>query len=264
MSSHAADDARGVLVNRQGSILEVTINRPLARNSLDPDTDAALSDVFDAYFADDELRVAIITGAGEVAFCAGADLLRSDPERPSWRSPAGFGGLTRRYLPKPVLAAVNGYAFGGGFELALACHLVVADEAASFALAEVRVGLVAGTGVIRLPLALPAAIAAELILTGRPMSAAEARHYGLVNRVTPPGQALPAARELAEEILAGSPAAVRASLKLMASAQERSSVLDIIAKTRPVLQELMAGSDAREGKAAFAAKRRPSWHRTSR
>ncbi|MEP7024835.1 MAG: acetyl-CoA acetyltransferase, partial [Actinomycetota bacterium] len=207
-----------VLVARDGHLLEVTINRPAARNSLHPVANDELDHVFDAYFAADDLWAAIITGAGDQAFSAGNDLVYSASRKPMWVPKNGFAGLTsRRQMTKPVIAAVNGYAMGGGLEIALACHLIVADETAQFALSEVKVGLVAGAGgVVRLPRILPPKIATEMILTGRRLTATEALDYGLVNRVVPAGTALAGARLLAAEILDGSPTSVRISLQVMA------------------------------------------------
>ena len=158
-----------VLVRRDGHLLEVTINRPESRNSLHPMANDELDHVFDAYFADDDLWVAILTGAGEKAFSAGNDLVYSASGKPMWVPKNGFAGLTSRAsMPKPVIAAVNGFAMGGGCEIALACHLVVADTTARFALSEVRVGLVAGAGgLVRLPRTVPPKVATEMILTAR-------------------------------------------------------------------------------------------------
>ena len=163
----------------------------------------------------DELWVAILTGAGDKAFCAGNDLVYSASGKPMWVPKNGFAGLTsRRHLPKPVIAAVNGFAMGGGCEIALACHLVVADATARFALSEVKVGLIAGAGgLVRLPRSIPPKVATEMILTGRRVTAAEALGYGLVNRVTEAGEAVDGARALAAEILDGSPTSVRVSLR---------------------------------------------------
>ncbi|HEX8008160.1 MAG TPA: acetyl-CoA acetyltransferase, partial [Trebonia sp.] len=207
-----------VLVRRDGHLLEVTINRPEARNSLHPMANDELEHVFDCYFADDGLWVAILTGAGDKAFSAGNDLVYSASGKPMWVPKNGFAGLTsRRHMPKPVIAAVNGYAMGGGCEIALACHLVVADATAQFALSEVKVGLIAGAGgLVRLPRTVPPKVATEMILTGRRITAAEALGYGLVNRVTDAGKALDGARALAAEILDGSPTSVRISLRVMA------------------------------------------------
>lgn len=250
-----------VLVRRDGHLLEVTINRPESRNSLHPMANDELDQVFDAYFADPDLRVAIITGAGDKAFSAGNDLIYSASGKPMWVPKNGFGGLTaRRGMTKPVIAAVNGFAMGGGLEIALACHLVVADETATFALSEVRVGLVAGAGgLVRLPRTVPPAVATEMILTGRRLTAAEALHHGLVNRVVGAGAALDGARELAGEILAGSPTSVRASLQIMEETRRIPDVIDAVRHHPPALDALMVSQDMVEGLTAFAEKRPPRW-----
>jgi acetyl-CoA C-acetyltransferase len=250
-----------VQIKRNGHLLEVTINRPESRNSLHPMANDELDHVFDAYFADDDLWVAILTGAGEAAFSAGNDLVYSASGKPMWVPKNGFAGLTSRAsMPKPVIAAVNGYAMGGGCEIALACHLVVADTTARFALSEVRVGLVAGAGgLIRLPRTVPEKVATEMILTGRRLTAGEALGYGLVNRVVPAGTALDGARALAAEILEGSPTSVRISLRIMAETRGIPDVLDAVTYPSAAFDELMASEDATEGMTAFAQKRRPRW-----
>jgi acetyl-CoA C-acetyltransferase len=250
-----------VLVARDGHLLEVTINRPQARNSLHPMANDELDHIFDAYFADSDLWVAIITGAGDRAFSAGNDLVYSASRQPMWVPKNGFAGLTSRAaMPKPVIAAVNGYAMGGGLEIALACHLIVADETAQFALSEVKVGLVAGAGgLVRLPRALPPKVATEMILTGRRMTAAEALGHGLVNRVVPAGTALAGARALAAEILDGSPTSVRISLQLMAETAGTADTLDAVTQRSAAFDDLMGTADAREGVKAFAEKRPPRW-----
>ncbi|HVV10494.1 acetyl-CoA acetyltransferase [Amycolatopsis sp.] len=251
-----------VLVRRDGHLLEITINRPDARNSLHPMANEELDEVFDAYFADPDLWVAILTGAGDKAFSAGNDLVYSASGKPVWVPKNGFAGLTsRRDLPKPVIAAVNGFAMGGGCEIALACHLVVADETAKFALSEVKVGLAAGAGgLIRLPRSVPQKVATEMILTGRRISAEEARDYGLVNRVTEAGKALEGARVLAAEILDGSPTSVRVSLQVMAETQGIADTVEAVTRHSEAFDELMVSQDAIEGITAFAQKRRPVWH----
>jgi acetyl-CoA C-acetyltransferase len=250
-----------VLVHRDGHLLEVTINRPAARNSLHPMANDELDHVFDAYFADDELWAAILTGAGDKAFSAGNDLVYAASGQPMWVPKNGFGGLTSRaHLTKPVIAAVNGYAMGGGLEIALACHLIVADATAQFALSEVRVGLVAGAGgLVRLPRAVPPAVATEMILTGRRVTAAEALGYGLVNRVVPAGTAVDGARALAAEILAGSPTSVRISLRLMEETRGIPDTVEAVTHPTTAIEELLATADAFEGPAAFAQKRPPRW-----
>ncbi|MEU0515129.1 enoyl-CoA hydratase-related protein, partial [Amycolatopsis sp. NPDC006125] len=255
------DDYEHILVRRDGHLLEVTINRPDSRNSLHPPANAELDEVFDAYFADPDLWVAILTGAGDKAFSAGNDLVYSASGKPMWVPKNGFAGLTsRESLPKPVIAAVNGFALGGGCEIALACHLVVADETAQFGLPEVRVGLVAAAGgLVRLPRAIPPKVANDVILTGRRLSAAEAESYGLVSRVTPAGQALAVARELAAAILEGSPTSVRTSLRIMAEADGFADTVEAVRHPSPALDELLVSQDAFEGPAAFAQKRKPVW-----
>ncbi len=250
-----------VLVRRDGHLLEITINRPQVRNSLHPMANDELDHVFDCYFADADLWVAILTGAGDQAFSAGNDLLYAASGKPVWTPKNGFAGLTsRRQLPKPVIAAVNGDALGGGLEIALACQLIVADATAQFGLSEVKVGLVAGAGgLVRLPRAIPPAIATELILTGRHISAAQALEYGLVNRVTQAGAALEGARALAAEILAGSPTSVRLSLQLMAETSGVANTIDAVRQPSTVFDELMVSHDAIEGMTALAQQRRPRW-----
>jgi acetyl-CoA C-acetyltransferase len=250
-----------VQVRRDGHLLEVTINRPAARNALHPPANDELDEIFDAYFADPSLWVAILTGAGDRAFSAGNDLAYTAGGRPMWVPKNGFAGLTgRRGMTKPVIAAVNGYALGGGFEIALACHLVVADSTARFGLTEVKVGLVAAAGgLVRLPRAIPPKLATELILTGRRLDAGEARDLGLVNRVTEAGGALAGARALAEEILAGSPTSVRASLQIMAETDGIADTVDAVTHPSSALDELMASEDVIEGVTAFAQKRPPTW-----
>ncbi|SBS79090.1 Enoyl-CoA hydratase/carnithine racemase [uncultured Mycobacterium sp.] len=255
------DDYEYVTVCRDGHLLEITINRAEVRNCLHPPAHEELDEIFNAYFADADLWVAIITGAGDKAFCAGNDLIYSAGGKPMYVPLNGFAGLTsRRDMHKPVIAAVNGFAMGGGFEIALACHLVVADESATFALSEVKVGLIAGAGgVIRLPRAIPPKLATELILTGRRIDADHAHRLGVVNRVSPGGGALAAARELAAEILTGSPTSVRLSLKLMEQTQGIADTVDAVVAPTDVVDELMTSADAIEGMMAFATKRPPQW-----
>ncbi|MGI8677848.1 MAG: acetyl-CoA acetyltransferase [Jatrophihabitans sp.] len=256
------EDYEHVSLRRDGHLLEITIERADARNALHPPANDELDEVFDAYFADPRLWVAIITGAGTTAFCSGNDLMYSASGKPLWFPKNGFGGLTgRRGMSKPVIAAVNGFAMGGGLELALACHVVVADDAARFALSEVKVGLVAAMGgLVRLPRAVPKQIANEMVLTGRRLTATEALRYGLVNRVVPAGTALDGARALAAEILEASPTSVRLSLQMMADAQQFADPLDAVDASSTALDELIASQDLLEGMVAFGEKRTPHWH----
>jgi acetyl-CoA C-acetyltransferase len=258
-----------VTVGRDGHLLEVTINRPEVRNALHPPANDELDEIFDAYFADPDLWVAILTGAvltgaaltGTGDFCAGHDLAYVASGHKVWVPLNGQAGLTSRArLPKPVIAAVNGLAQGPGCEIALACHLVVADAAAVFGLGEVRSGQLPGAGgLVRLPRAVPEKIATELIVTGRRMTAAEAHRWGLVNRVTEAGGALAGARELAGEILAGSPSAVRSALQIMADTRAIADTVTAVTSTGDALDDAMLTDDAAEGMKALAEHRAPKW-----
>ena len=256
------DDYSGVLVRRNGHVLEVTINRPDARNALDPTTNAELDSVFDAYLEDPDLWVAIITGAGDKAFSAGNDLAATAASGGMGAVPLnGFGGLTSRSnLTKPVIAAVNGHALGGGFEIALASHMIVVDENATFSLPEVKVGLAAlAGGLVRLPRALPRSVAMEMILTGRRMPASEALERGIACRVAPVGTVMDVARELAADVVACSPTSVRASLIAIA---ETEGIADPVAAAQhptTALDELIVSQDTLEGITAFVEKRQPVW-----
>jgi acetyl-CoA C-acetyltransferase len=254
------DDYEFAQVQRDGNVLVVTINRPEVRNALHPPAHEELDRIFDAFDADPELWVAVIAGAGDKAFCAGNDLVYTARGKQTYLPLNGFAGLTSRRLAKPVIAAVNGYAMGGGFEIALAAHLVVADSAATFALSEVKVGLVAGAGgAVRLPRCIPPKVATELLLLGRRIDAAEAQRLGVVNRIAPAGQALAVARQLAAEIVTGSPTSVRLTLKLMAEAEGIADTVDAVQTPTGITDELMFSEDAYEGMKAFAAKRSPRW-----
>lgn len=255
------DDYEFVTVRRDGRVLEITINRPDERNALHPPANEELAEVFDAYFADSTLWAAIVTGAG-TSFCAGNDLRYGASGKPVYVPASGFGGLTSRAgMHKPVIAAVNGYAMGGGFEIALACHLVVADEKAQFALSEVQVGLIAGAGgLVRLPRAIPSKVANELILTGCRIPVTEASALGLVNRLAPAGEALASARALAQEIVAASPTSVRLSLAVMEVARGvPDDIAAVDASGAEFIDELLFSEDAVEGVTAFAEKRPPVW-----
>lgn len=250
-----------VVVRREGHLLEVTINRPESRNALSAKTNDELDEIFDAYFADPDLWVAILTGAGDTAFSSGNDLAASAGTGGLATPANGFGGLTsRRDKPKPIIAAVNGYALGGGLEVALACHLIVADEQATFGLPEVKVGLVAAAGgLVRLPRVIPPAVARDLILTGRRLTAAEALGYGLVSRVAAHGSVLEQAREMAAEVLAASPTSVRGSIAVMADSDATADTVAAVRDSLDILDTVLVSSDTREGILAFLQKRAPRW-----
>jgi enoyl-CoA hydratase/carnithine racemase len=246
---------------RDGHILTVTLSRPEVLNALHPPASAELSAVFDAFERDPELWVAIVTGAGDRAFCAGNDLKFQAQGGRIEMPPAGFGGLTARYqLVKPVIAAVNGVAMGGGFEIALACDLIIASERATFALPEPRVGLAAlAGGMHRLPRQIGLKNAMGMLLTGRRASAHEGLRLGFVNEVVPHAELLPAARRWADEILACAPLSVRASKQAAMQGLDAPTLEAAVNGRYEQLGAMLRSEDFREGPRAFAEKRRPEW-----
>jgi enoyl-CoA hydratase/carnithine racemase len=247
---------------RDGHLFIVTINRPEVMNALHPPASAELSGVFDEFAADPDLWIAIVTGAGDRAFSAGNDLKYTAAGGARGDYPTtGFGGITARFdLNKPLIAAVNGVAMGGGFEIALACDLIVAAENARFALPEVRVGLAAlGGGVHRLPRTIGPKRALGMILTGRHVAAQEGYDLGFVNEVVPEGQAMAGARRWAEEILAVSPMSVRASKQAVYLGLEQGGVAGAESIRYSAVAEMAASQDYIEGPRAFAEKRPPVW-----
>jgi crotonobetainyl-CoA hydratase len=245
--------------------LIVTLDKPKA-NAVDVATSRALYAAFNRLRRDPALRVGILTGAGERFFCAGWDLKAAAAGEgvDADHGPGGFAGLTEFLdIGKPVIAAVNGLAFGGGFELVLAADMVVAAEHAEFALTEVTLGLVPDAGgLLRLPGRLPRPIAVELLLTGRRLTAAEAARWGLVNRVVPAGQVMTAARELAGAICASAPLSVAAALEILRET-EATAVGAGYAIQRsgglPAYQAMLGSADAAEGALAFTERRPPVW-----
>jgi acetyl-CoA C-acetyltransferase len=236
-------------------------------NSVHPMANAELADVFDDFAADPEQWVAIITGAGDRAFSAGNDLKFTAQAMarglPTETPLAGFGGLSSRFdLDKPVIAAVNGVAMGGGFEIALACDIIIASDQAKFALPEPKVGLAAlAGGLLRLPAQIGLKQAMGMILTGRTVSAEEGKALGFVNEVVPHAELMDAARKWAGEILACSPMSIRASKQTVRRGLEAASVQDAYTNqmSYPAIRALFASEDVREGPTAFAQKRRPVW-----
>lgn len=241
-----------VRTERIGSTLLITIDRPQARNAVNAAVAAGLAAALDELEADPALRVGVLTGADNT-FSAGMDLkaaLRGEsPEIPG----RGFGGLTEAELSKPLIAAVEGFAMGGGFELALGCDLIVATETAKFGLPEVKRGLIAaGGGVLRLPKRIPYHLAMEVLLTGEPLSGRRAGELGLVNRVTPDGDAAAVALRLAGQLAENAPLALAAVKKIVRAA-------DPAAAQREEIKKLMQSQDVREGMTAFAERRTPKW-----
>ncbi|MCG5430833.1 crotonase/enoyl-CoA hydratase family protein [Mycobacterium sp. MYCO198283] len=259
------DAAPGALTERRGNVLVVTINRPEARNAVNGAVSTAVGDALEDAQHDRDIRVVVLTGAGDRSFCAGADLKAiargehlSHPQHPEW----GFAGYVRHFIDKPTIAAVNGTALGGGTELALASDLVVARESAMFGLPEVKRGLLAAAGgAFRIVDTLPRKVALRMLFTGEPITAAAAARWGLVNEVVPDGDEVAAAVTLAETIAANAPLAVQASKRVAYRTDGRPVPGDESgwdATTREAIA-VMQTEDAREGPRAFAEKRPPVW-----
>ncbi|QGZ93670.1 crotonase/enoyl-CoA hydratase family protein [Terricaulis silvestris] len=247
-----------VHTRREGPVLIVTIDRPEAKNAIDAAGAALINAAMDELDNDTSLFLGVITGAGG-AFSAGADLKAASRGGPAARADRGPFGLCETPPGKPLIAAVEGVAFGGGFEICLACDLVVAVEDAQFALPEVKHNLVAlGGGAIRLPRRLPYHVAMEMALTGAAISARELQAYGLVNRLAAPGSALAEALSLARELLRNGPTALAATARIMrasAAAQEES-----LWRTQRELAALaLTATDRAEALQAFAERRPPRW-----
>jgi enoyl-CoA hydratase/carnithine racemase len=249
-------------VERDGRIFTVTIDRPEVMNALHPPANIELGKVFDEFCEDDDLWVAIITGAGDRAFSAGNDLkYQAAGSGAIELPPMGFAGLTARYDNfKPVIAAVNGVAMGGGFEIALACDLIIASENAVFALPEPRVGTAAlAGGIQRLPQQIPLKRAMGMLLTGRRVSARESCEFGFVNEVVPPDELMPAARRWAEEIAACAPLSVRATKQCALASLDGGSIAENMSKRCDQRYAMLKSEDYVEGPRAFAEKRPPIW-----
>lgn len=256
-----------VLAEQRGHVLLVTLNRPEARNAVNRAVMIGVGEALDIAERETGIWAVIITGAGDRAFCAGADLKAAaagelgdegDERLRRW----GFAGYVTHHISKPTIAAVNGFALGGGTEITLASDLAVAAETADFGLPEVKRGIFAGAGgAFRLPRAIPDKIAMEAILTGRPISARRAYELGLVNRVVPSEELLPAAFALADEILQNAPLAVQVSKRIAKGITEGTVPSEIDDWQRTALEgsALMASADAAEGMRAFAEKRAPRW-----
>jgi enoyl-CoA hydratase/carnithine racemase len=249
-------------VTREGHITIVKIARPEVYNALHTEAHYELAWVLDEFSSDPDQWVAIITGAGDKAFCAGNDLKwRAQHGKIEWAS-SGFGGMTSRFdCEKPIIAAVNGLAVGGGFEIALACDLIIATENAFFALPEPRVGLAAlAGGLQRLPRQIGLKRAMDMILTGRKVSSQEGLELGFVHRVVLKGEALAVALEIAKSICEASPMSVRASKQAVHRGMEtslKSAMQEQI--DYPAVQAMASSADAVEGPKAFSEKRAPKW-----
>lgn len=256
----AAMSDEHVLTHAQGGIFTVTLNRPEKLNAITPAMHLALSGAFDRFAADDALHVCIVTGAGDRAFCAGSDLTAFDANVPYPAS--GYAGMAERWdLAKPVIAAVNGLALGGGFELALACDMIVANESAAFGLPEPKVGLFAvGGGIHRLVRQAGLKQAMGALLTGRNISAREGLAMGFVTELAE-GDVLAAAQVLASQVVANGPLAVRLTKALAMWGLDQPSLAEAMAgqKNHPQFEPWRAAEDTAEGPKAFAEKRKPQW-----
>jgi enoyl-CoA hydratase len=247
-----------VLLEVDGGVAVITINRPKARNAVNGAVARGIASAVDELDERKDVAVIVLTGAGGT-FSAGMDLkgfLTGDFPVVEGR---GFGGLTEAPPRKPVIAAVEGYALAGGFELALACDIVVASEAATFGLPEPKRGLVAGAGgIMRLPRRIPYHVAMEIALTGDHYPASRLYELGLVNRLTPEGEALAVARELAATIAANAPLALAATKRVIAESADWSRE-EMFKKQGEIISPVFGSKDAMEGAAAFAEKRPPAW-----
>ncbi|GAB3627511.1 2,3-dehydroadipyl-CoA hydratase [Pandoraea terrae] len=247
-----------LLIERQDGVLVLTMNRPEARNAMTQALAREIAGALDQLNDDPQLRVGILTGAAG-NFCSGMDLkafLRGEVPRVEGR---GFGGLTQRPPLKPLIAAVEGYALAGGFEMALACDLIVASRTASFGLPEVKRGLAATAGgMMRLPRRIPYHVAMQYVLTGDVMPAQRARELGLVNELTEPGQALAGALELAGKLQANGPLAIVAAKRVVSESRDwpESEMFD---RQAAYTRQVFESEDAKEGARAFAEKRAPVW-----
>lgn len=256
-----------VLMERRGHVLIVTINRAEARNAVNRAVWVGVGEALAQAQRDIDVRVVVITGAGDQSFCAGADLkalARGEPIAPgrpeqlAW----GFAGIVGHAISKPMIAAVNGTALGGGTEIALACDLVVAADHASFGLPEVKRGILAAAGgAFRIAQQLPRKVAMEMLLTGDPIDAARALDLGLVNRVVPRDDLLREALALADRIANNAPLSVQASKRIALGITDGKIAADEQgwARTRQESAGVMRSDDAREGPRAFAEKRQPIW-----
>jgi crotonobetainyl-CoA hydratase len=249
-------------VKQSGRITVVTLNRPSVLNALHKPAHFELHDAFNWFCADPDQWVAIITGAGNQAFCAGNDLKwQAEGGERGWNL-SGFGGLALRFhCDKPIIAAVNGMALGGGFEIALACDLVIAAENATFGLPQPRIGLAAlAGGLQRLPRQIGLKRAMDMILTGRRVSAQDGFEFGFVNEVVPQGEALSAAERWADQICQNSPMSIRASKQTVLEGLNVSLPQAMLAqRDYPGVRDLIASEDFVEGLRAFAEKRPPRW-----
>jgi enoyl-CoA hydratase len=249
---------QAILTDQRDGILIITINRPEARNAVNADVANGMAEALDRLDAEDHLRVGLVTGAGGY-FSAGMDLKAFAQGESPYASDRGFAGITQRPARKPLIAAVEGFALAGGFEIALSCDLIVASREARFGIPEVKRSLVAAAGaLLRLPKRIPYHLAMELALTGEPITAQHAMEIGIVNRIAEPGSALETAVALANQILKNAPLALIASKEILQKAVDWDEA-EGWAKQGEISGPVFTSDDAREGATAFAEKREPVW-----
>lgn len=256
-----------VLFNRHGNIAVITLNRPQVMNAINRMMWLGAARAMEEFANDPALRVLIITGAGDRSFCSGSDLkakaagdMNVTDEMAQW----GYAGIVRHFVNKPVIAAVNGFALGGGTEIALSCDLIIASEHATFGLPEVSHGLLAGAGgLLRLPRQIPLKVAMHCILTGAPLSAADALRWGLVNQVVPHDQLISAAMEMATKICESSPVAISASKEVVYRGLDQTLDFpgDAWKMNEHYISLVESSADAQEGMSSFLEKRKPVWKR---
>lgn len=253
-----------IRTEKRGKVLEVTIDRPKA-NAIDSATSRIMGDVFAAFRDDQKLRAAILTATGERFFCPGWDLkaAAAGEEADADYGVGGFGGLQELAgLGKPVVCAVNGLAFGGGFEIMISCDIIIAAEHSTFALPEIRSGVIADAATIKLPRRIPYHVAMEMLLTGRVIEAAEAKHWGIVNEVVPAARLMARAREVAKLLADGPPlvyAAIKETLDNIHHLSDKQALALLNRRGLPSIAKLYASEDQLEGARAFAEKRKPKW-----
>jgi len=247
-----------VLTECHDGVLTITINRPAQRNAVNRDVALAVASALDLLDSDPALSVGVLTGAGGT-FSAGMDLKAFANGQTPILPGRGFGGITQAVVRKPLIAAVEGWALGGGFEMALACDLIVAAQDAKFGLPEVKRGLIAGEGgVIRLPQRIPYHVALKVLLTGEPLSAVDAEQYGLVSELAPTGAALAEAHDLARRIAGNAPLALARVKEVLRETQGLNDT-EAFKRQAQSASSLLDSEDAHEGALAFAEKRAPVW-----